>query len=266
MAKKLLFGSVPGLRGRFPYYGHTVFFPPKCHLFERACVEGIYERDTTNLILSLIQPGTTYFDAGANIGLLSVPVLAMHPSVKVVSIEANPQTLLYLKKTHASADRRQDWTIIEAAVGAADGEADFWSGSAAMGAFDGLRDTGRGGAKRPIRVPVQSLDKIWRTQGSPAISVIKMDIEGAEYFALQGATEITSREKPIFVIEWTEKNLRPYEVNFDKILELCSTIGYSVYASPNLAFVNTNTILRVAMAQTETFILVPEGQRLNPMR
>jgi hypothetical protein len=51
-------------------------------LFERACAEGIYERDTTYPILALAEPETTYFDIGANIELLSVPVLATRPSVK----------------------------------------------------------------------------------------------------------------------------------------------------------------------------------------
>ena len=148
LAKRHLFGSLPLLRGRFPYYGHTVYFPLGSHLFERACVEGIYERDTTNLILALAEPGKTYFDVGANIGLLSVPVLAACPGVKVVSIEASPNTLPFLKKTHAVARRREDWTLVGAAVGAKSGEAEFWSGTVALGAFDGLRDTGRGGAKR----------------------------------------------------------------------------------------------------------------------
>jgi FkbM family methyltransferase len=101
--------------------------------FERACAEGIYERDTTYLILALGEPKTTYFDIGADIELLSAPVLALRPSVKVVPIEPSPDTLCFLKKTHAAAPRREDWTIIGAAVGAENGEAEFWSGGGANG-------------------------------------------------------------------------------------------------------------------------------------
>src|SRR5260370_41960132 len=141
IAKKLLFGSLPFIRGKFPYYGHAVYFPPGSHTFERACADGIYERETVNFILSLVEPGTTYFDVGANIGLLSVPVLAERPFVKVVSIEAAPDTLHFLKKTQAAAPRRADWTVLGAAVGSENGEIEFWAGPAAMGHFDGLRDT-----------------------------------------------------------------------------------------------------------------------------
>ena len=213
----MLFGSAPFLRGRFPYYGHTVHFPPGSTTFECACAEGIYERDTTCLILALAEPGTTYFDVGANIGLLSVPVLAERPFVKVVSIEASPDTLHFLRKTHAAAPRREDWTIIGAAVGSENGEAEFWSSGGAMGAFDGLRDTGRGGRKSAVRVPLRALDQIWETCGCPAISVVKMDIEGGEYCGLQGAKSIIARERPVFVVEWTELNLRAYGINSQKI-------------------------------------------------
>src|ERR1700730_1556499 len=95
LAKKLLYGSVPLLRGSFPYYDHTVYFPLGSRVFEIACADGIYEKEIINLILRLVTPGTTYFDIGANIGLMSVPVLAIHPSVKIVSIEASPSTLAY---------------------------------------------------------------------------------------------------------------------------------------------------------------------------
>jgi FkbM family methyltransferase len=264
LAKKLLYGSAPCLRGCFPYYGHTVHFPPGSTTFERACAEGIYERDTTYLILALVEPGTTYFDVGANIGLLSVPVLAARPLVKVVSIEASPDTLNFLRKTHAAAPRREDWTVIGVAVGSENGEAEIWSGGGAIGAFDGLRDTGRGGRKNPVRVPLRALDEIWEECGCPAISVVKIDIEGGEYGALQGAKSIIARERPVFIVEWTQLNLHAYGINADRILQLCAEMGYALYASPNLIPVATKLILRMAMSQTETFILVPHGECLGP--
>ena len=257
LAKRHLYGSVPLFRGRFPYYEHTVHFPLGCSLFKRACAEGIYERENTNLILSLAVPGTTYFDVGANIGLLSVPVLAAHPSVKVISIEASPNTLSFLRKTHAASRRREDWTIIGAAIGASNGEGEFWSGPVALGAFDGLRDTGRGGPKCRVQVPVRALDDIWQEQGHPPISLIKMDIEGGEYFALKGALNIIARAKPVFIIEWTEMNLASYSIDPDALLQLCAAINYAPYAGHNLVRIDTKPILRLAMAQTETFLLVP---------
>ena len=172
----------------------------------RASVRGgCYEREVVDLILALVEPETTYFDVGTNIGLLSVPVLAACPSAKVVSIEVSPDTLPYLRRTHLAAERSNKWTIVEAAVGSGSGEVAFWSAGGAMGAFDGLRDTGRGGAKKSVPVATRTLDEIWRQCGSPLVSVIKMDIEGGEHDALKGATELISQCKPALIIEWNRE-------------------------------------------------------------
>ena len=175
-------------------------------------MQGIYERDTLHHIFSVVQPGTVYFDVGANIGLLSIPVVAERPDVEVVSVEASPTVLPFLNKTHAAACS-PNWTVIGTAVGACDGEAQFWAGKAALNAYDGLRDTGRGGPKKAVRVSVRTLDEIWRQRGCPAVSVIKMDIEGGEYHAMKGTKEIIGCVKPIFVLEWNKLNLRAYNIN-----------------------------------------------------
>jgi FkbM family methyltransferase len=254
IAKKLLFGYIPK---RFRYYGETVHFPAGSHIFERACAEGIYERDTTNLILSLVQPGTTYFDIGANIGLLSIPVLAMKKGVDVVSVEASPHTLPALRRTHSASPYQQRWTVVGAAVGDVEGEAEFWSGGGAWGAFDGLRDTGRGGPKHSVRVPALTIDQIWRDKGCPPVSLIKMDIEGAESLALLGARDAISHTRPPVVMEWSEQNLPAYGIAPIELLRVCADLGYLAYAFPSLVAVNTNFILSLAMRETETFILAP---------
>jgi FkbM family methyltransferase len=256
-AKRLVFGRTPFFRGRFRYFDQIIHFPLGSHIFERACEEGIYERNITNLILGLVEPGTTYFDVGANIGLLSVPVLSNCPTAKVVSIEASPATLPFLRQTHLNARHNGNWTIIAAAVGAHGGEADFWSCNGALGAFDGLRDTGRGGYKRLVRVAVRTLDDIWREHGFPPVSVIKMDIEGAEYHALEGATELISHARPTLIIEWAEENFTAYGLKTEDLLRWCEELMYAPYACPGFMSVGTKALLKIAMTQTETFILVP---------
>jgi FkbM family methyltransferase len=248
----------PFVRGHFNYYGHTIYFPLGSHIFERACAEGVYEYETTNLILSLVESSTTYIDVGANIGLLSVPVLAERPGVKVLSIEASPKTLQFLQKTRDAATRREDWTIVGVAVGSARGEAEFWSTGGALGAFDGLRDTGRGGPKSPVRVPVRTLDEIWRDNGSPAVSVIKIDIEGGETEAIKGGRACVSATKPFLIIEWSALNLPANGIHPDVLLQLCCEMGYRAYAFPSLIPIDTKPILKIAMARTETFVLVPK--------
>jgi FkbM family methyltransferase len=260
LVKRLLFGSTPFLRGRFRYFGQVVYFPLGSEIFERACDEGVYEGPVINFIVNLAEPGTTFLDVGANIGLLSIPVLTACPAVKVISIEPSPDTLAFLRRTQLQAHRSEDWTVIGAAVGAKAGEAEFWLAGGALGAYDGLRDTGRGGQKRAIRVPVRTLDDIWREHGCPSVSVVKIDIEGGELQAMMGAREMISQSKPVLIIEWNEKNLRAYNLKSEALLDLCAEMGYMVHACPKIIRVATKLLLKIAMAETETFILVPREQ------
>jgi FkbM family methyltransferase len=256
--KRLVYGHVPFLRGRFWYYGQLVYFPARSHIFERAVRDGTYEGEVTRLLTSLVADDTTYIDVGANIGLLSVPVLSTRPNVRVISIEAAPATFPFLERTHAGSQTSSRWSVVEAAVGATEGRATFFSAGGAFGAFDGLRDTGRGGRKTPVDLPMKTLDRIWTEFGRPRVSVIKMDIEGGETAALTGASDLLNVERPFVVMEWTVPNLRAYQIEPIRILELSEEIGYGVYAFPSMALVGSEWMLNVEMARTETFLLVPK--------
>ena len=56
---------------------------------------------------------------------------------------------------------------------------------------------GAGGPKEAVTVSVRTLDEIWRQRGCPAVSVIKMDIEGGEYLAMEGAKEIVTLSRRV---------------------------------------------------------------------
>src|SRR5204863_4582806 len=103
---------------------------------------------------------------------------------------------------------------------------------------------------------------IWRRQGFPPVSVIKIDIEGGEHLALQGAKQVIESTKPALIIEWNEENIRPYGLNVDHLFEICADLGYDPHAIPSLTPVQSRSVLRMAMAQTDMFVLVPRGQRL----
>ena len=91
----------------------------------------------------------------------------------------------------------------------------------------------------------------------PAVSVVKMDIEGGEYLALEGAKDLISAKQPTFIIEWFEKNLRPYGISAETLLDFCAAVGYAIYAVPGLIPISGPAILRLPMTQTWTFALIP---------
>ena len=260
--KRLVYATWPKGNLSFTYFGTRVFFPDGSLIFAMACDQGIYEADVVRVVNYLLVPGSYYFDIGANIGLMAVAGLASRPDCKVVSVEASPSTLKYLRRTHAESSFKDRWTIVGSAVGPAKGEVTFYEGPAAVGALDGLKDTGRSGDKQAITLPMTTIDQIWQDQGRPPVSVIKMDIEGGEHGAFKGAGELIAAHKPALVVEWSRLNLPAYGIPEDALLGIADKLGYEILSLPGYVAVRSSVELRLRMLETETFVLVPKSAGL----
>ena len=256
--RKWLYGSCPGFAGKFPYYGTKIFFPQNSLIFNLACEQGVYEHENIKMLLSLIKPDTVYFDVGANIGLMSIPVLRTLPACRVVSFEPSPNSLPYLMKTFEQSPFRNRWSIIGKGAGNHIGDQRFFASPMEMGAFDGFADTGTISWKKEIVISVTTIDAEWEAMGSPAVSVIKMDIEGAELQALQGALKCIAKERPSLIIEWNEHHLQAHGVLSGKLLSFVDSINYAVFSMPHLIPCINATVLQAQMLKTESFLLLPE--------
>jgi FkbM family methyltransferase len=255
--KRWLYGQAPGFRGSFPYFGTQVKFPPRSLIFELACAQGIYEADNLRLLQAALRPQTTVFDIGANIGLMSIPLLAQDATVRVVSFEPSPAVAPWLARTIAGSSYGARWQHRAVALGRTPGEAEFFSSPQDAGAYDGLRPTGRTAGVSVTRVPVATLDSIWRELGSPDVSVCKLDVEGAETEVLAGARECLRATRPTILLEWNPVNLTAFKVDPVSLLDLADANGYAVFAAPHLVPVTTARLLTLHCAHTETFVLLP---------
>ncbi len=253
--RKWLYGKCPMLRGSFPYYGVKVFFPKNSYAFHLACEQGVYEHQNVSLISSLVRPGTAYLDIGANIGLMSIPVLHNCPTCRVTSFEPSPNSASFLRRTVAGSGLQSRWTVVEKAVGNQEGYVDFVTSRPEWGVFDGIRGTGRVERTGQVRVAITTIDAEWRAMGRPEVSVIKIDVEGAELQVLSGAQECMSQCKPFVVIEWSTGNLPAYECDPRSLLLFAKSVGYLVYSLPDLVPVSEFTTLWVHMQLTEHFLL-----------
>src|SRR5262249_50592048 len=154
--------------------------PPRSLIFERACKEGIFETKVLRKIRALTRPGTTYLDIGANIGLMSLPILSTIPDVQVISFEPSPVNLPYLQKTAHGSPFHNRWQILGKAASDSCGQVEFFTSAACGGALDGLKDTGRAPSPKPVLVESTTIDHVWSAQGKPKVSCLKIDVEGAE--------------------------------------------------------------------------------------
>src|SRR2546426_12926 len=86
--------TLKDVHGRFTYYRTRVYFPKGSTIFRWSCEQGgIYEPEVTAWLCRLAQPGKTFVDVGANIGLTSIPVLETVCHARVISFEPSPGSL-----------------------------------------------------------------------------------------------------------------------------------------------------------------------------
>lgn len=255
--KRWIYGSCPGFAGSFSYFGTRVFFPKGSHIFEKACESGVYERDNLKLLAALVRPGTAYLDVGANIGLLSIPLLHYFPTCRVVSFEPSPNTLPYLRQTQSQSGFGDRWQVVGKAVGSRPGELEMFTHAPGLGAYDSLRDIHRAGESAKHIVPVTTIDAEWEALARPVVSVIKIDVEGAEMEALRGAVECFGAHRPNILLEWNAENLEAFVCAPESLLTFARETGYELLSLPDLALVEHAAVLRLKMLATENFLLVP---------
>ena len=139
------------------------------------------------------KPGDVIVDVGAGDGS-DLPVFseAVGPTGQVLAIEAHPTTFLLLEKA-VHWNRLGNVTCVHAAVAEDEGilrisDSDRHIANAIVNA------PGESGATT-LEVAARSLDAICSAAGIEQIDFLKMNIEGAEQYAIRGLTALLSRTK-----------------------------------------------------------------------
>ncbi len=192
-------------------------------------------------------------------GLMAIPILNQCPTCKVISWEPSPNALPFLIRTVEGSKFQDRWHVVDKAAGDSVAEVEFSIASADLGAFDGFQDTQRAGLTKKVTVPATTLDIEWEARGCPLVSIIKIDVEGAELKALKGAINCLKKDKPYILLEWNYTNLQAYNYDIESLLKFSKQIGYQVFTTPDLIPVINTTTLKLHMQKTETFLLVPES-------
>lgn len=244
-------------RGYFYYFGKKVFFPKHSSTFNLAIANGIYEQEILKFIQTFVREHSTYIDIGANIGLMSIPVLINHPSVRVISFEASPATFECLKRTWEESGEKDRWLIYNQAVNHRNEEVDFFTSTAADGAYESIKDTKRVNFSGKIKVPGTTIDKAWTDLNKPDVSFIKSDIEGADLLALQGAIGCISVCRPLILLEWNRINIQAFHFKQQDLLDFCDNHQYKCYAVPSMIAIKNQMELDLHTIITENYLLIP---------
>jgi FkbM family methyltransferase len=197
---------VPVLQG--PLRGKTWLVGAHTH----GCWLGSYEHDKQLAFARLVPAGSVVYDIGANAGFYTLlGAVAAGPNGRVIAFEPLPRNLAFLH-AHVRLNALDNVTILDVAIADVAGRARFASGAtAAMGA---LSNTGE------LWVRTSTLDALVHSAVIPPPDVIKMDIEGGELRALQGARHVLARHSPTLLLATHEDGIHA------ACVELLFELGY----------------------------------------
>lgn len=152
------------------------------------CWLGSYEYEKRRLFERTIQPGSTVYDVGANVGFYTLLAsVLVGASGRVVAFEPVPRNLSLLHE-HLRLNRVENVRVVEAAVAEREGRARFDLGPhASMGRLS------EGGS---LEISTVVLDPLVASAELPPPDVMKIDVEGAEGLVLRGAQSVLTDRRP----------------------------------------------------------------------
>ncbi len=138
-------------------------------------------------IEAYLKPGDTVIDIGANIGELALRISGLvGAGGRVIAIEAHPRIFGYLEG-NVAANRAANIECLNYAVSNSGGTIRFSDNR-----WDELNSIVSGPEEVPhVEVPAIRLDDLPRSL--PRVDLLKIDVEGAEKFVLEGAGEMLRR-------------------------------------------------------------------------
>ncbi len=203
-------------------------------------INGDYEPPIQDLIFRLLPQNGCFLDLGANIGSILVPAAVRRPDVQAVGVEAAPWIFAYLNKNIEKNKLSNVRVVNKALFDEDDRELDFFSPHDKYGK----------GSLSPVftsegvKVKTIKVDTLVKNLGIGKVDLIKIDVEGFEYFVFKGAEALLkSAAAPLIIFEfvdWAEK--RAMDLEPGAAQRLLVENGYTLYEIRDHALVKMDTV------------------------
>lgn len=229
---------------------------------------GKFEREETRIFQHLLEWADGFIDVGANLGYYTC--FALQKGKATVAFEPQEQNLecLYLNlEANGWSDAAE---IIPVALSAKPGLMPLYGASGPSASL--VRNWAGYSPRFRQTVPVNTMDNLLAGRFPGQRLIIKIDVEGAEFQVLQGATAMIARSpRPFWLIEICFREYHPTGINRDflKTFELFWSRGYDCYcADESCSPVSRNDVGRwvasgVREVPTFNYVFVDQALRLN---
>ena len=230
--------SVPEFRGSF-------YIDIRSHILQRLVLEENYEPELIELAIQNISPQKDIIDVGANIGLFTVLFSKLiSKDQRVLAIEPTSSAFNYLNMNISK-------NHVKNSVITFNGIASNKKGVFQLNTIPGKEEYSSVGMKlvhpaianqkfKTVEVAGDTIDNLVITnQMTPGF--IKIDVEGYEYSAIEGAKNTLIKFKPVIMTELDDRLLSNCGHTSEEVISLIESIGYNVFdvskmSKPNYPF------------------------------
>lgn len=205
------------------------------------------------VFLNLIPENTIVLDIGANIGIMTVHLAIAIKGVTVYSFEPMPNNINAFNRI-INYFKLKNVKLYEIALGNSEGEVEMVMPVISNVKMQGLSHVVHDSISEfnegeKFKVPLRMLDKMDDLMNAKKrISAIKIDVENFEFFVLEGAQKLISKNKPIVYAELWENE------NREKCFKLFNNLSYKTFVVIDNTQVEYNRTKHV----TQNFIFQPQ--------
>lgn len=181
--------------------------------------EGQFETAEADFVGKYLQPGMTVLDIGAHHGLYTLLAsLRVGNGGRVFSFEPSVRERKALLQ-HVRLNRCKNVSVQDAAVGNENKEASLFVVEGSQTGCNSLRPPVVASGTSSARIKVARLDDWLREQSIDRVDFIKLDVEGGEREALQGAERLIDCFRPVLFAEVQDIRTRPWGYPAKEIIE-----------------------------------------------
>jgi FkbM family methyltransferase len=229
--------------------------------------EGPYEKYESIIIQELSQHSKVFLDVGANIGFYSILTAMLNPELTVYSFE--PNTYVYkslVTNIQLNNLNGRIWPV-ETALGLGKSEpVQLYVPNLTGSAGASLHDLHPEEGSSDIQVvQMSSLDLIF-DGNKPNIELMKIDVEGYEYFVLEGGLNSIERNKPTIVIELLRKWMAPFGRHPQDVMNLLFSRGYTSFAIGSESLSEVNLIDESTLETNFIFVHKDNSKHLSILK
>ena len=184
-----------------------------------------YDVETFSIMAKALGRHSTAIDVGTSVGKFISTFNSYSPDGQHFGFEASPASYQHVKKRIKASNI----SLYNMAVSNKTGTCEF--NVSQNSDYSGLIPTKSAlefGPSMPIKLETDTLDNI--IPKDLAVDFIKIDVEGAELWVLEGAKELLRRCKPVVVFEF-ESHANDYEVKPEEIFDLLESVNMNIWTT-----------------------------------